>query len=395
MPLVYVHRAKVPERKARTIQVVSTCAEVARLGIEVSLLVEQASEADLFSYYGIEPMSNLRVTAIGDLRLDKALKEAIASQDTNTAIFCRNLATASALLPLARRAATLLVYEAHKLAFMVVADEARIAGLRERSIRGKMSRTMSAESEVFHAAAGVVCTTDATARLARTFFGRARNVVVIRNGGPEPIEPPPEDWARDPQPQDELLPKRLVYVGNLGGWKGTNTLLSAMRLLNGFELHVAGAQPPKEDDRTQSERGTSSGEGTTVVTHGYLPPADIAPFLHSEPFAAGILSLPGAHSAEPAFFTSPLKLFQYLAAGIPVIASDVPALRELLRHRENAYMVEPDDPRALADAIKTVAFDRQLSLNLMKNGLETAKRFTWRKRAEALASFLKGLLPGI
>src|SRR5262249_13241169 len=65
--------------------------------------------------------------------------------------------------------------------------------------------------------------------------------------------------------------------------------------------------------------------------------------------AAAVLVLPNSR-AEPisARYTSPLKLFEYMAAGRPIVASDLPSLREVLTGGRNAVLVPPDDPGALA-----------------------------------------------
>ena len=56
---------------------------------------------------------------------------------------------------------------------------------------------------------------------------------------------------------------------------------------------------------------------------------------------ANVLVLPNPASAISSRFTSPLKLFEYMAAGRPIVASDLPALREVLSPDENAVLVTP------------------------------------------------------
>ena len=399
MTLIYVHEATIPEKKARTIQVVNTCVSLASLGIDVELLVENCanqSPAELASFYGLELPKNMSITTSPRRGIVHAVQAAIhADPSGGTTLFCRNLRTARMLLPLSKRTGTPLVYEAHKIAFMVVSDEARSAGLSAWQVRRRALRTFRAESELFRSARGVVCTSDAGAALARTLFGRERDVIVARNGGPEPVRLAAEGEPESAREENGRGWRRIVYVGSLGGWKGTDTLFRAMGLLEGFQLVVVGAGAGAEGgDASDLLKSHSLPEGS-LSPKGYLPPKDVMPFLCSQQFTAAAITLPARHSAEPFFFTCPLKLFQYLAAGIPVVASDVPALREILRHRENAYLVKPDDPKALAEGIKTVAFDRELALTLRSNGYETARQHTWRERAQKLASFLRELAPGI
>jgi len=400
MTLIYVHDATIPEKKARTIQVVNTCAGLASLGIDVDLVVENCanqSPDELASFYGLELPKNMNINTSPRRGIVHAVRGAIhAKRASSTILFCRNLRTARMLLPLSKRTGTPLVYEAHKIAFMVVSDEARLAGIFARQVRRKVLRTFRAESELFRSARGLVCTSDAVAALARTLFGRERDVIVARNGGPEPAQPAAENEPGAARVENGRGWRRIVYVGSLGGWKGTDTLFRAMGLLEGFQLVIVGAGGAGAEDVGASDLlKTHSLPESSLSLKGYFLPKDVMPFLCSTQFAAAAITLPAQHSAEPFFFTCPLKLLQYLAAGIPVVASDVPALREILRHRENAYLVKPDDPDALAEGIKTVAFDRELALTLKSNGYETAARHTWRKRAQKLASFLRELAPGI
>lgn len=392
MTLIYIHGATIPERKARTIQAVNTCINLANLGLKVDLVVEDCanpSSAELASFHGLEWPNGMNITACAGRSLTHVIRTTIRSHPSRGAmLFCRNLGTARSLLPLSQSTKMPFVYEAHKLAFMVVADEGRMAGLPAMRVQHRTLRTFRAESEVFRSARGIVCTSEAVAALSRTLFGRDRDVLVVRNGGPEPAEVvwSPESGVRGL--------KTIVYVGTWGGWKGTDTLLQAMRLLEGFKLVVVGSTATEAGGASNESR-VESLPGDRLSLKGYLPPGDVMPFLTSQDFTAAVITLPAARFSEPFFFTCPLKLFQYLAAGIPVVASDVPALREILKHRENAFLVRPDDPESLAEAIKTVAFDRQLALTLRQNGLEAARRHTWQKRAEKLASFLRALEPDI
>ncbi|HUT04210.1 MAG TPA: glycosyltransferase family 4 protein [bacterium] len=392
MPIIYVHEAALPERKARSIQVLNTCVSLAKLGIAVHLLVDRLTletPADVADFYGLVLPANMTITGKAESGSRHAVRALLKqSSPQKPLLYARNLRTARKLLPLSRSTKTPLVYEAHKMTFMVVSDEARLAGLSPRRVRHKAMRTFKAESEVLDMAAGLVCTSDAAAALSRTLFGRDHKVIVARNGGPEPVVPAGANKETAASGSDGGL-LRVVYVGSMGGWKGTETLLESLRYLEGCQLVVVGARASNLFDSARSL------PADRLSFTGYLAPRDVMPFLHSNDFTAAVIPLPAGHSSEPAFFTCPLKLFQYMAAGIPVVASDVPSLREILRHRQNAYLVRPDDAESLADGIKTVAFDTQLALDLMTNGLETARRHTFLKRAEKLASFLKELVPGI
>jgi glycosyltransferase involved in cell wall biosynthesis len=98
--------------------------------------------------------------------------------------------------------------------------------------------------------------------------------------------------------------------------------------------------------------------------------------------AADVLVLP--HSMKyvhSAYYTSPLKLFEYMAAGVPIVASDLPSNREVIRHGQNGWLVEPDNPGALAQAIHRLLEDRDEAEELAKQATHDVQRYTWERRA--------------
>jgi len=87
-------------------------------------------------------------------------------------------------------------------------------------------------------------------------------------------------------------------------------------------------------------------------------------------------------------YTSPLKLFEYMASGRPVVASDLPALREVLRPDDNAVLVEPGSADALAAGIRRIVGDAAFGRRLAANARRDVADYTWDKRAERLDAAL-------
>jgi glycosyltransferase involved in cell wall biosynthesis len=111
-----------------------------------------------------------------------------------------------------------------------------------------------------------------------------------------------------------------------------------------------------------------------------LPPADVAARLRE----ADTLVLPNPASALSSAFTSPLKLFEYMASGRPIVASDLPSLREVLANGRNAVLVEPGSPQALSAGIRTLKEDWALGERIARQALEDVGDYTWDRRAERL-----------
>ncbi len=98
--------------------------------------------------------------------------------------------------------------------------------------------------------------------------------------------------------------------------------------------------------------------------------------------------LPNPASAISTRFTSPLKLFEYMAAGRPIVASDLPSIREVLRHEQNALLVEPGDAAALAAGVRRLLDDRPLADRLAQAAVTDVASYSWDRRAERLETLL-------
>jgi glycosyltransferase involved in cell wall biosynthesis len=81
---------------------------------------------------------------------------------------------------------------------------------------------------------------------------------------------------------------------------------------------------------------------------------------------------------------SPVKLFEAMAAGRPVIASDLPVLREIITDGENGLLVQPEDPQAWIQAIRRLQKSPQLAAEIAGNARKTAQSYSWDRRAAGI-----------
>ena len=89
-----------------------------------------------------------------------------------------------------------------------------------------------------------------------------------------------------------------------------------------------------------------------------------------------MLVLPNPASAISTRFTSPLKLFEYMAAGRPIVASDLPAIREVLRDEVNALLVTPAIRQRSPQAIERLLADPALARRLARSRAERRRTIT-------------------
>lgn len=89
-----------------------------------------------------------------------------------------------------------------------------------------------------------------------------------------------------------------------------------------------------------------------------------------------------------AYFMSPMKMFEYMASGTPIITTDLPSVREILSEK-NAYFVKPGDPQGLARGISEVLSNQVLSDNISKQAFNDVSKYTWNVRAENILIAVK------
>ena len=111
--------------------------------------------------------------------------------------------------------------------------------------------------------------------------------------------------------------------------------------------------------------------------------------------ACDVVTIPFPSTEHYAYFASPLKLFEYMAAGTPIVATDLPSIREILRHGENGWLVEPGDPEALAEGIRMLLDQRDLRRKLTEAARRDVQPHTWDRRAAKILDALGAAPPAM
>lgn len=172
--------------------------------------------------------------------------------------------------------------------------------------------------------------------------------------------------------------KRIcVYTGHLYDWKGVHVLAAAAHFIPDILVYFVGGTDA--DTKRFQERW---GYNKNVRIVGYRPHLEM-PLWQK---AANVLVLPNAGTEKiSTLYTSPMKLFEYMASGVPVVASDLPSIREITP-LGSVVFVPPDNPEALAKAIHDVASGtRTADVKCAQNWVQN---HSWEKRASRICSRL-------
>ena len=396
MRILYFADIRFPLERANGIQSMETCHALARRGHDVHLVVRPDTHAparDPFEYYGVTKNARLiveRVPGAGPhlTRRINYLVHAVgrsAGGARADIVMTRDLAVASLLLRLPSRLLRLparppLVYESHGYAPEVAAALPDLVSTAHAPSAAKLARLAMRESFVWRHADGYVTITNglASAHTAR-FGGRAR-VAVVPDGAR--LVPPGTGHPRT------VALVTVAYAGHLYAWKGVDVLLDAIARVPEVRGLIIGGQEQEPDLARLRTLASRLGIESRVTFTGLLPPSAVAGAL----VQADILALPNPASAISTHSTSPLKLFEYMAAGKAIVASNLPAIREVLTDEITALLVTPGNPDALAAGILRLAGDSGLRGRLADAALQAVAEYSWDRRAERLEALFTEVL---
>jgi len=406
--ILYLADIRFPLERANGIQSMATCHALAARGHDVTLLVRPDTHdppLDPFVFYGLPRLDRLAievapVTGPAAARRTGYLTYAVgralgrARQDL---LFTRDLGLASFLARVPRALRAPIVYEAHGIASASAAAMPELLGNAPAPSRTKLQRLDRREARVWRGADGYVTITDGLARELARRFGLRTHLAIVPDGvtlpADSPLQPrvPPAtiDDSRTTQAAD---PHRFTigYAGHLYPWKGVHLVIEAIAALTDTQGLIVGGHAQEGDLARVKALAMELDCVSRITFTGQVPPVDVPPLLRR----ADVLTLPNPASAISTAFTSPLKLFEYMASGRPIVASDLPSIREVLTDGHNAVLVQPGNPQALTAGIRTIKEDAALGERLARQALDDVKEYTWERRAARLEALFSGVIEG-
>lgn len=363
MKILYLSISYVPSRRASAVQVMKMCSAFAGAGHDVTLVTKnclsrlERTELSDHAYYGVEP--NFAVTKIdrperkgGGLLFQLGVAKLLHRHKRDVDIvFSRDLQAAA----LSARIGLPTIFEAHGL-----------PGIAAKAFE-ELIRSPSFVRVVF--------ISDALRREYEDLgYTVSDEKVVIAHDGATPAP-----YTKTHADKDRVT---VGYIGSLYPGRGVDILLDVARRLPAHEFLVVGGQ-----DAAVAEL-KAAGIPTNVTLAGFVPPGDLDQWYEKMDVLLMPYSDQGVSTAsggETSRFMSPLKMFEYMATGIPLISSDLPVLREVLTDEYDALFVSARDVDEWERAVSRLAASATLRARIGGNAKETLLReYTWDVRAKAV-----------
>jgi glycosyltransferase involved in cell wall biosynthesis len=289
------------------------------------------------------------------------------------------------------------IYERYSLwsyAGMERAREMDVPGLLEvnaplieeqAEFRGLANRAKAEEvaERAFTAASALIAVSDEVAAYLENYPGARGKVVVIPNG----VDPHRFNSGLESARSRDREIFTVGFVGSLKPWHGLSILVDAFHRFHQEEsnsrLLIVGDGPERAKLSEDIER-----RGLQAAVHltGSVSPEEIPGWLTSMDVAVA------PYPFLTQFYFSPLKVFEYMAAGLPVVASEVGQIRRVIQHDVNGVLVPPGDSLTLAGAFHFLRNAPEVRFRLGQEARKTILRnHTW---DQVVGRILKASTPG-
>ena len=350
------------------------CQGLARLGHEVTLFApvraeNRADVADPFGFYGVEPAFRLRRVA--------------SSVDGRRLLLC-----AGAMAWAARGAQPDLVYGRFTEALALSADvgfpvvlEAHLP-LRTTGPLGWLRRRLLRHRNLRR----IVVVSDALRQEYLTRYQVDETRMVVAS---DAADDPGDTAGERLGPHDRL---QCVYVGNVYRGKGVETVVELAEACPWADFHVVGG----EAAQLQAWREPAA-RLANLRFHGHVPHGRTDGYrLGADVLLAPYHQRVETHGAgEASRWMSPLKLFEYMAAGRAILVSDLPVLREVVRDEVHVLLCKPEDTSAWVVGLRRLADDPALRDRLGRAArAEFLRAHTWVVRARTALNGVTTEPPG-
>ena len=371
MKILYIASAKIPSRTANSIQVMKMCQGFKQNAVDITLLVpkdkENINANDVFNFYGIKhsfEISGIPINSYVGKRTLFAYQAVRYVKDRKAdVIYARNLQVA-------------IWASCYKTPFVLELHQPPVSLVERLSLR------IAVNSKYLKY---LVAITDS---LKKWYINRGipRGKIIVL--------PDAVDIERFPQPvyfhKKPIREIKIGYAGHLYKGRGIDLIFKLAETLSEIEFRIIGGN--QKDIKFWIDYAKEK-RIKNVILVGFIPNSRLCEELGK----IDIFLMPhqkvvigSGKRGNIAEFTSPMKMFEYMATGKPIIASDLPVLKEVLRDRENCMLVPCDDVLKWREAVEFLVKNVDFAIEIGKKARQEAEeKYAWDIRAKSILSLVK------
>ncbi len=403
MKLIVLANARIPSEKAHPYQIVQMCEAFASTGAEVRLIYPYRKNdpgletADIWGHYGVERnFEALRLRCLDLYPLARRLPRRLGLiWEKFAALVLQAIYQVRVMRQLARQPEA-VIYSRNAVSLFWIA-----------LLRPRWARRAFYEGHKFPAST-------AARRLRRWLVDRIGGVIVVTGHLRDRYLELGIAPERITVAHDGIRAERFAIVGDQNAWrdkfgwpreafiagyvgrfhtlgmdKGLTDLAEAVIALAGdrtdrpVRLALVGG-PDSYVEQVQQRIEAAGLPQSTLLYAGQVPPADVPGYLR----AFDVCAMPFPWTEHFAYYASPMKLFEYMASGSTLLATDLPSTAEIVRDGKNGLLVPPSDVEALAAALRRLRDDPALAAQIAVQAAEDVKHYTWEARAAQIVDFM-------
>lgn len=373
MKIAYVSgHVKIPSRGASSVHLMKMCSSYAELGNEVTLYVSNISTenscVDPFSFYGVKNNFNISKNFLGNstftqlfqLTIFTPFKIFIRGADF---VHARNLATAWACAVIF---GLKVIFELH--------------GFPEKNSKAKKMFTQLVKSK------NCLFLISITSLLSKD--------LEFEISGLKPIYTLPDGYSWPISTGDRVVLKGklkdkkkpiALYTGHLYEGRGIELIIKLAQECKNIDFVLVGGNP-KDVEKYKN----ISKDIINIEFLGFVPPSQIFSYQKRAdvllmPYADKVFVPGGMNTAK---YASPLKMFEYMSSGVPIVSSNLPILKEVLISGQNSIMVDYSNIEGWKNAIFKLIDEPKYAKFLSSNALKDVEEFSWLNRAKKVQEFL-------
>lgn len=176
----------------------------------------------------------------------------------------------------------------------------------------------------------------------------------------------------------------ICYVGGMTEIRGLREIIQSLQYLDNCRLHLVGSfsEPIFEKELKATPQWDK------VIEHGFVDRKGVAEILSK--CKAGIVTF---HEVPNHIDAQPNKMFEYMSAGVPVVASHFPLWKDIIEGQDCGICVDPTNPKDIADAIKVLLYDDESAKQKGENGANAIRNvFNWKNEEQKLLNIYQRFL---